>query len=100
MQLLFERQDTVGMRKLLMELHEKTSQPETPSEIAFVQSYGNELEDARRWLVRYDETNHMQDLINAWNIYHRVYRSINKTVPQISEVRRREEKRRKKRRTR
>ena len=76
----FERSDTVAMINRLRPLHEKIADPTTPCEVGFVHSYGVDLDEAWAWLERFQSTDDLQDVLNAWNLYHRVCWCVLKNV--------------------
>jgi FKBP12-rapamycin complex-associated protein len=80
----YERQDVAAMVARLTALHVKTRTPQTPCEVGFAHSYGAELGEAEAWLVRFATSHDAQDVINAWNLYHRVYVQVTKALPQYA----------------
>jgi FKBP12-rapamycin complex-associated protein len=79
-----------GMMAILLPLHNamKSPGPQTLRETAFVQTYARELDSAHRLLLGYrDSPNPRQaDLGAAWDIYYRVFKSINKTIPYLQSL--------------
>lgn len=45
------------------------------------QAFGRELADAGDWLRQYQRTRKASDVSQAWELYHRVFRYINKRLP-------------------
>ena len=46
-----------------------------------LQAFGRELADAGDWLRQYQRTGKSSDISQAWDLYHRVFRHINKRLP-------------------
>ncbi|XP_068151798.1 serine/threonine-protein kinase mTor-like isoform X2 [Drosophila tropicalis] len=62
------------MIEILDELHAMLHRgPETPEEISFTQTFGEDLCDACEWIQQYKISGVQTDLDNAWNIYKYVY---------------------------
>ncbi|GAA93365.1 uncharacterized protein L969DRAFT_91224 [Mixia osmundae IAM 14324] len=58
--------------------------PETLREIAFHQTYGRDLQDARESCRRYKQYGEHNDLNRAWDLYYHVFRKITKALPQTT----------------
>jgi FKBP12-rapamycin complex-associated protein len=71
--LFFIERNFEAMFNILDELQERLDRgPETLREVAFVQAYGRELQEAGGWCKKYKQTGDMTFLSQAWQIYHEV----------------------------
>lgn len=62
-----------------------TSQgPETLREIAFQQSFGRDLQDARESCRRFQAYNEVSDLNQAWDLYYQIFKRIARLLPSFS----------------
>ncbi|XP_046866622.1 serine/threonine-protein kinase Tor-like [Drosophila willistoni] len=72
--LYFVDQNIKEMIDVLDELHAMLDRgPETPEEISFTQTFGEDLAEACEWIQQYKISGVQTDLDNAWNIYKYVY---------------------------
>lgn len=71
-----------GMLSTLLPLHEMLSSPGpvTLRETAFVQAYGADLAAAHRWLLDHQRSGRVSDLLQAWEIYNKLYKSFSKML--------------------
>lgn len=85
--LWFGQQNVEGMFAALAPLHELMAHgPTTLREVAFVHSYGRDLEEASEWCQRYLVTQNESDLNQAWDLYCNVFRKINKQLNLLTEL--------------
>ncbi|KAI8925792.1 armadillo-type protein [Entophlyctis helioformis] len=83
--LYFSEQDVDGMLDALEPLHVVIDRgPETLREVAFVQAFGRDLEEAFEWSKKYKRTLNVDDLNQAWDLYYQVFRKISKQLPQLT----------------
>ena len=69
--LYFGERNTAGMLAKLEPLHEMMEAgPQTLKEISFVQSYGNDLNEAKRWCQKYKTSGNLRELNQAYNFIH------------------------------
>ena len=47
------------------------------------QAYGRDLAEAYEWCKKYQSTNNVKDLTQAWELYYHVFRRISKQLPQV-----------------
>ena len=47
------------------------------------QAYGRDLAEAYEWCKKFQATNNVKDLTQAWELYHHVLRRIPKQLPQV-----------------
>ncbi|SCZ93158.1 BZ3500_MvSof-1268-A1-R1_Chr6-2g08497 [Microbotryum saponariae] len=74
-----------AMFATLAPLHDMLERgPETLREIAFAQTFGRDLADAREACNRYRQFGEIQDLNHAWDLYYQVFRKINKNLPTLT----------------
>ena len=60
--------------------------PQTLKETSFVQAYGNDLNEAKRWCQRYHMSLNIRDLNQAWDLYYHVFRRISRQLPQLIQL--------------
>lgn len=53
-------------------------------EISFNQAFGRDLKEAQECCIRYGQSQDINDLNQAWDIYYQVFRRIAKQLPQLS----------------
>ncbi|ORZ10331.1 phosphatidylinositol kinase Tor2 [Lobosporangium transversale] len=83
--LYFGDRNINGMLALLEPLHMMLQRgPETQREIAFNQAFGRDLREAQECCIRYGQTQEINDLNQAWDIYYQVFRRIAKQLQQLS----------------
>ena len=58
--------------------------PETLREIAFQQSFGRDLQDARESCRRFQAYNEVSDLNQAWDLYYQIFKRIARLLPSFS----------------
>eukprot|EP00884_Botryococcus_braunii_P019425 jgi/Botrbrau1/6166/Bobra.0344s0007.1 len=77
-----------AMLNTLLPLHKMMEEgaPTTLKEIAFVQAYGKELEEAYEALMKYRTTEKDSDLHQAWDLYYCVFKRINKQLPSLVQL--------------
>jgi FKBP12-rapamycin complex-associated protein len=81
----FADHNTEAMLATLKPLHEMLERgPQTNREIAFQQAYGRDLQDAYDWCKKWERSKKSTDLNQAWDLYYKVFRRINKQLPQMS----------------
>ena len=85
--LYFGERNTAGMLAKLEPLHEMMEAgPQTLKEISFVQSYGNDLNEAKRWCQKYKTSGNLRELNQAWELYYHVFRRISRQLPQLTQL--------------
>ena len=84
--LYFGENNVEGMLNCLMPRHEMLEMkgPQTLQEIAFVQAYGRELQEAHEWCNKYRVSRKDSELHQAWDLYYHVFKRINKQLPSLS----------------
>eukprot|EP00475_Leptophrys_vorax_P026942 TRINITY_DN3834_c0_g2_i1.p1 TRINITY_DN3834_c0_g2~~TRINITY_DN3834_c0_g2_i1.p1 ORF type:complete len:1031 (-),score=234.09 TRINITY_DN3834_c0_g2_i1:66-3158(-) len=83
----FGTKNIEGMFEALDPLHEMMDKgPETLHEMAFLQSYGKELQEAREWMQRYRITRQESCVNEAWKLYIPVYRKIDGNFRKVKEI--------------
>lgn len=84
--LYFGESNVEGMLSTLLPLHEmmRKQGPTTLKEIAFVQAYGRELEEAYEWCLKYKVSRKEAELHQAWDLYYHVFKRINKQLPSLT----------------
>eukprot|EP00899_Mesostigma_viride_P025256 jgi/Mesvir1/5915/Mv00684-RA.1 len=84
--LYFGEHNVQGMLDTLAPLHAmmETVGPETLKEIAFVQQYGRELQEAHEWCVKFKLSGKEAELNQAWDLYYNVFKRINKQLPSLT----------------
>ncbi|CAG8465028.1 34810_t:CDS:10, partial [Racocetra persica] len=76
-----------AMFQILDELQDRLDRgPETLREMAFVQAYGRELQEAGGWCKKYKQTGDMTFLAQAWQIYHELFKKITTQVGTITSL--------------
>lgn len=76
-----------AMFQILDELQDRLDRgPETLREMAFVQAYGRELQEAGGWCKKYKQTGDMTFLAQAWQIYHDLFKKITAQVGTITSL--------------
>ena len=51
--------------------------------ILFLQAYGRDLKEAQDWCHKYNRSEKVKDLTQAWDLYYHVFRKISKQLPQV-----------------
>jgi len=84
--LYFGESNVDGMLNTLLPLHEmmKKKGAVTLKEIAFVQAYGRELDEAHEWCLKYQTSRKEAELHQAWDLYYHVFKRINKQLPSLT----------------
>ena len=84
--LYFGESNVEGMLNTLLPLHEmmRKQGPTTLKEIAFVQAYGRELDEAFEWCLKYRASRKEAELHQAWDLYYHVFKRINKQLPSLT----------------
>ncbi|KAI3435635.1 hypothetical protein D9Q98_001694 [Chlorella vulgaris] len=84
--LYFGESNVEGMLSTLLPLHEmmRKQGPTTLKEIAFVQAYGRELDEAHEWCLKYKLSRKEAELHQAWDLYYHVFKRINKQLPSLT----------------
>ncbi|KAG0345157.1 phosphatidylinositol kinase- protein kinase tor1 [Podila humilis] len=83
--LYFGDRNINGMLAQLEPLHMMLQRgPETLREISFNQAFGRDLKEAQECCIRYGQSQDINDLNQAWDIYYQVFRRIAKQLPQLS----------------
>ena len=84
--LYFGESNVEGMLSTLLPLHEmmRKQGPTTLKEIAFVQAYGRELDEAHEWCLKYKASRKEAELHQAWDLYYHVFKRINKQLPSLT----------------
>jgi FKBP12-rapamycin complex-associated protein len=71
-----------GMLQMLNTLHRSLNAGvETMMELAFVQAYGRDLQEASEWVHRYTLTHDEMCLNQAWDLYLQVFKQLSKQLP-------------------
>jgi FKBP12-rapamycin complex-associated protein len=71
-----------GMLQMLTTLHKSLDAGvETVMELAFVQAYGRDLQEASEWIYRYTLTRDEMCLNQAWDLYLQVFKQLSKQLP-------------------
>ncbi len=72
---------------MLEPLHEQLERgPETLREISFVKPLAVTLGEARDWCRQYEASQDVNDLNQAWDLYHQVFRRIGRQLPQMTNL--------------
>lgn len=80
--LYFADKNVVGMLNVLEPLHAMLEHgPQTLNEMSFSQAYGRDLSDAQDWCKKYQSTQSIKDLTQAWELYFHVFKRISKQLP-------------------
>ncbi|KAJ7542470.1 hypothetical protein O6H91_10G108000 [Diphasiastrum complanatum] len=83
--LYFGDHNVEGMLNALAPLHSiLEKEPVTVKEIAFVQAYGRELQEAHECCMKYRRTGKEAELTQAWDLYYHVFKRINKQLPSVT----------------
>jgi len=84
--LYFGESNVEGMLRTLLPLHEMMRErgANTLKEIAFLQAYGRELDEAYDWCLRYQISRKEAELHQAWDLYYHVFKRINKQLPSLT----------------
>ncbi|MES1916564.1 MAG: hypothetical protein MHM6MM_008379 [Cercozoa sp. M6MM] len=76
------------MLRVLAPMHAKLEKgPTTMREVAFQQRFARDLREARKWCSEYERTGAETHLNQAWNLYVRVFKQIDKQLPQLAKQR-------------
>lgn len=79
--LYFGERNVEGMLNVLEPLHAMLEEgPTTFNEIAFIQAYGRELQEAHDCCMKYRRTGKEAELTQAWDLYYHVFKRINKQL--------------------
>ncbi|KAK3942599.1 phosphatidylinositol 3-kinase tor2 [Diplogelasinospora grovesii] len=85
--LYFGDHNIEGMFAALEPLHDQLERgPETLREISFAQTFGRDLSEAREWCRQYQDTQDVNDLNQAWDLYYQVFRRISRQLPQMTSL--------------
>ncbi|KAK0707622.1 phosphatidylinositol 3-kinase-like protein [Lasiosphaeris hirsuta] len=85
--LYFGDHNIEGMFAALEPLHNQLEHgPETLREVSFAQTFGRDLAEAREWCRQYQETQDVNDLNQAWDLYYQVFRRISRQLPQMTSL--------------
>ena len=80
--LYFADKNIQGMLNTLEPLHSMLELgPQTLNEMSFSQAYGRDLSDAQDWCKKYQSTQSIKDLTQAWELYFHVFKRISKQLP-------------------
>ncbi|KAI6651085.1 Serine/threonine-protein kinase mTOR-like [Oopsacas minuta] len=80
--LYFADKNVQGMLNTLEPLHSILELgPQTLNEMSFSQAYGRDLSDAQDWCKKYQSTQCIKDLTQAWELYFHVFKRISKQLP-------------------
>ena len=83
--LYFGDHNIEGMFSVLEPLHNQLERgPITLREVSFQQTFGRDLQEAREWCRQYQETQDVNDLNQAWDLYYQVFRRITRQLPQMN----------------
>ena len=55
-------------------------------ELSFIHCFGRDLRTAREWCLRYTRSKELADINQAWQLYYRVFKDIQKQLPQMTTV--------------
>ncbi|KAJ4287076.1 phosphatidylinositol kinase- protein kinase tor1 [Collariella sp. IMI 366227] len=85
--LYFGDHNIQGMFDVLEPLHDMLEKgPETLREISFAQTFGRDLGEAREWCRQYRQSQDVNDISQAWDLYYQVFRRISRQLPQITSL--------------
>ncbi|KAK3316631.1 phosphatidylinositol 3-kinase tor2 [Apodospora peruviana] len=85
--LYFGDHNIEGMFATLEPLHNQLERgPETLREVSFAQTFGRDLSEAREWCRQYQESQDVNDLNQAWDLYYQVFRRISRQLPQMTSL--------------
>eukprot|EP00252_Welwitschia_mirabilis_P018999 TRINITY_DN4284_c0_g1_i1.p1 TRINITY_DN4284_c0_g1~~TRINITY_DN4284_c0_g1_i1.p1 ORF type:complete len:1768 (+),score=306.64 TRINITY_DN4284_c0_g1_i1:368-5305(+) len=83
--LYFGERNVEGMLAVLEPLHAMLEEgPNTLKEVAFMQAYGRELQEAHECCLKYKRTGKEAEITQAWDLYYHVFRRINKQLPSLT----------------
>ena len=82
----YENQDVNGMVSALEPLHQKIKKPTTLREIAFVQAFGTDLDNAKASMAQCQQTGDIRLAYTGWDHYYSVYQRITKTLPLLKVI--------------
>jgi len=76
-----------AMFAILDPLHDLLDKgPQTLREVSFIQAFGRDLDEARRWCSTYKKTKDRGDLQAAWDVYYQVFTKIRRQLQGINTV--------------
>lgn len=79
--LYFGERNVEGMLNVLEPLHVMLEEGATTlKEVAFIQAYGRELQEAHECCMKYRRTGKEAELTQAWDLYYHVFKRINKQL--------------------
>ena len=55
-------------------------------ELSFIHCFGQHLRTAREWCQRYTRSKELADINQAWQLYYRVFKDLQKQLPQMTTV--------------
>ena len=85
--LYFGENNVKGMLSLLVPLHLLLKKgASTKREASFIETFGDQLNEAYEWLHCFQNSNDSNDLGQAWEIYYNVFKKINKLLPLIKSL--------------
>lgn len=85
--LYFADHNVEGMFNALGPLHDQLERgPQTLREISFAQTFGRDLSEAREWCRQYEQSQDVNDLNQAWELYYQVFRRIGRQLPQMTSL--------------
>ncbi|KAK3331873.1 phosphatidylinositol 3-kinase tor2 [Cercophora scortea] len=85
--LYFGDHNIEGMFSALDPLHVLLERgPQTLREVSFAQTFGRDLSEAREWCRQYQESQDVNDLNQAWDLYYQVFRRISRQLPQMTSL--------------
>ncbi|KAM7221779.1 phosphatidylinositol 3-kinase tor2 [Rhypophila decipiens] len=85
--LYFGDHNIEGMFGALEPLHNLLDRgPETLREVSFAQTFGRDLGEAREWCRQYQDSQDVNDLNQAWDLYYQVFRRISRQLPQMTSL--------------
>ncbi|KAK3682072.1 phosphatidylinositol 3-kinase tor2 [Podospora appendiculata] len=85
--LYFGDHNIEGMFSALEPLHDLLERgPQTLREVSFAQTFGRDLSEAREWCRQYQESQDVNDLNQAWDLYYQVFRRISRQLPQMTSL--------------
>jgi len=83
--LYFGEGNSEGMLEVLEPLHELIDNgAETIAEMEFLREFGHDLREAASFCEQFKASGKEADINQAWEIYYKVFRKINKQVPQMT----------------
>lgn len=85
--LYFGERNVQGMFETLDPLHAMMKRgAQTLKEKSFEQAYGRDLDEAHDWCRKYQQSNNVKDLTQAWDLYYHVFRRITKQLPALTSL--------------